>query len=94
MTDPLSVVGSVAGVISLGVKVTQWLVDFYKSYNNRDAELAGIIERLESLAETFQSLQKALSSRIFQADERGLVKSIETSITKCDELIQELQDEC
>ena len=94
MTDPLSVAGSVAGVVSLGIQVTQSLVDFYKSYKHRDSELAGIIEKLESLAETFQSLQKALSSRTFQADERGLVKSIETSITKCDELIQELQDEC
>lgn len=94
MTDPLSVAGSVAGVVSLGIQVTQSLVDFYKSYKHRDSDLAGTIERLESLAETFQSLEKALSSRTFQADQRGLVKSIETSMTKCDELVQELQDEC
>lgn len=94
MADPLSVAGSVVGVVSLGIQVTQSLVDFYKSYKNRESELAGTIERLESLAETFQSLHKALSSRTFQPDQGGLVKNIETSITKCHKLIQELQDEC
>ena len=94
MADPLSIAGSVAGVVSLGIQVTQSLVDFYNSYSYRDSELAGITERLEGLAETFQSLEKALSSRTFQADERSLVKSIETSIANCDELVQGLQDEC
>lgn len=94
MTDPVSIVGSVVGVVSLGIQVTQSLVDFYNSYRYRDSELAGITERLEGLTETFQSLEKALSSRTFQVDERNLVKSIEKSITNCDELVQELQDEC
>lgn len=94
MIDPLSISGSVAGATSLGIQVTQSLVDFYKSYKSRDSELTGITERLESLVETFRHLEKALSGRIFQADERSLVKNIETSITNCDELIQELQNEC
>lgn len=94
MIDPLSISGSVAGATSLGIQVTQSLVDFYKSYKRRDSELTGITERLESLVETFRHLEKALSGRIFQADERSLVKNIETSITNCDELIQELQNEC
>ena len=94
MTDPLSIAGSVAGVVSLGIQVTQSLIVFYKSYRYQDSELAGIIGRLESLAETLQHLAKALSGRTFQADERSLVKNIETSVIDCDELIQELQDEC
>lgn len=94
MTDPLSFVGSVAGVVSLGIQVTQSLIDFYKAYRYQDSELAAIIKRLENLTETLQPLEKALSGRTFQADERSLVKSIEKSITDCDELIQELQDEC
>lgn len=53
MTDPLSIAGSVAGVVSLGILVTQSLVDFYKSYRSLDPKLAGIIDRLEGLAETF-----------------------------------------
>ena len=94
MADPLSIAASVAGLVSLGIQVTQSLIDFYKSYRHQNSELAGIIGRLESLAETLLHLQKALSSRTFQADERSLVKSIEKSIIHCNELIQELQDEC
>ena len=94
MADPLSIAGSVAGVISLGIQVTQSLVDFYNSYRYRDCELAGITERLEGLVETFQSLEKALSSRTFQVDEQNLVRSMETSIMNCAELVHELQDEC
>ncbi|KAI4192979.1 MAG: hypothetical protein LQ350_008516 [Teloschistes chrysophthalmus] len=94
MTDPLSIAGSVAGLTSLGVQVTQSLVDYYKTYRSRESELAGITGRLESLVETFQSLTKALSGRVFRADERSLVKSIETSINSCDESIQELREEC
>ena len=90
MADPLSIVGSVTGVISLGIQVTQSLVEFYNSYRYRNSELAGITERLEGLTETFQSLRKTLSSRTFQADERSLVKSIEISITNCNELVYEL----
>ena len=94
MTDPLPTTASVAGVVTLGIQVTQSLIDFYKSYRHQDSELAGIIGRLESLAETLHYLEKALSSRTFQADERSLVESIEKLIIHCDELIQELQDEC
>ena len=94
MTDPLSIAGSVAGVVSLGIQVTQSLIDFYKSYRYQDSELAGITGKLESLVETLQHLENALPGRTFQADELSLVKSIEKSITDCDELIQELQEEC
>lgn len=91
MADPLSIAGSVVGVISLGIQVTQSLVDFYNSYRNQDSELRGITERLEGLTEIFQSLERTLSSRTFQVDERN---SIETSIVNCNEQIQELQEEC
>ena len=94
MTEPLSVAGSVAGLISLGIQVTQSLVNFYNAYKNRDSDLVHMIERLDSLLDIFQRLKKTLSARHFQVDERSLVESIETSIKSCEEWIQELQDEC
>ena len=51
--DPVSILGSTVGVISLGIQVTQSLVDFYNTNRYRDSKLAGIIRRLKSLAETF-----------------------------------------
>ena len=94
MGDPLSVAASVASLISIGVQVTQSLVNFYKSYKYMNSELTGITERLEDLREIFQNLEKTLSDRKFLTEERGLVGRIETSINNCHELIQELEEEC
>ena len=94
MTDPLSIAGSAVGVISLGVQVTQSLVNFYNSYKGQSSDLLHITARLDSLLNTFQCLRKTLSDRHFQADEQSLIESIETSIRSCDELIRGLQEEC
>ena len=93
MGDPISVTGTVVGVISLGIQVTQSLVSFYNSYKGQDSDLAHTTDTLNSLLEVFQSLKKTLSDRKFLADERGLVNNIETSIQNCDDLIYELQEE-
>ena len=90
----IAVPASVAGLISLGIKVTQSLVEFYTLYKHQDSEINGMTERLESLLSIFQSLEKALSNRKFQVDEQCLIHNIESSITKCDELVQELEEEC
>ena len=94
MSDPLAITGSVAGVISLGIQVIESLVEFYNSYKHQDYEIAGMTERLESLLSILQTLDKSLSSRKFQVDEQDLIGNIETSIKNCEELIQELQEEC
>lgn len=87
MFESLSVAGSVAGLISLGIQITQSLIDFYNAYEYRDSDLIHMIERLKSLLNIFQCLIKTLLKRDFQADERGLLENIETSIKNCDELI-------
>ncbi len=94
MTDPLSVAAGVAGLISLGIQVSQSLVDFYNSHKDLDSDLDGTTKRLESLLDIFRYLEETISTRRFQADERDLVKNIEASISECDKLIDELQDEC
>ena len=94
MADPLSIAAGVAGLITLGVQVTQSLVEFYTSYKHQDSEIAGMTERLENLLSVLQNLDKTLSDRKFHADERSLIGNIENSIKNCDELIQELQEEC
>ena len=93
MGDPISVTGSVLGVISLGIQVTQSLVNFYNSYKIQNPDLAHTRDMLDSLLKIFQSLEKTLLDREFLADEQDLVKNIETSIKNCDDLIYEMQDE-
>ena len=93
MGDPISVAGTVVGSISLGIQVTQSLVNFYNSYKGQSSELGHTTNRLNSLLGIFQSLKKTLSERKFLAYEQNLVKNIETAIQNCDDLIHELQDE-
>jgi hypothetical protein len=94
MSDPLSVAASVAGVISLGIQVSQSLVDFYKLYRALDSTIASTTRDLESLLGVFQHLHRALATRKFREDERYLVEKIEETIRACDEIINELQLEC
>jgi hypothetical protein len=94
MTDPLSVAAGLAGLITLGIQVTKSLIEFYTSYRGQDTDVARTTGSLESLLSTFRCLHDALRSRIFRPDEQGLIKNIESSLYKCDELIQELKKEC
>lgn len=94
MSDPVSIVGTAAGLVSLGIQVIQSLVEFYNSYKSQNSALAGMVERLECLSDVFQCLEKTLLDRNNQTEEQSLIKSIEVSIKKCDELIYELQEEC
>jgi hypothetical protein len=94
MTDPFSVAIRIAGLISLGIQVTGSLVKFYTSYKGQGSDLTRTTEKLESLLHTFQFLDEALQSRTFRPDEVDLIKNIESSIHKCDDLIQELKQEC
>lgn len=94
MGEPLSIAASIAGLMSLGIQVTETLVDFYSSYKHQDSDLVGTIEKLNNLLTILKSLENTLSNRNFQVDERSLIKSIETSIRNCDRLIHELQGEC
>jgi hypothetical protein len=94
MGDPFTVAVSVAGLLSLGIQVTQSLVDFYASYKDRDSNLTGTTEELESLLDILQHLSQALVSRKFEANERGLIERIENTIKDCEEATKELEDEC
>lgn len=105
MTELLfPIIARVARSISPGIQVTQSLADFYMTDEGQDLELANIIEKLESLLETFQQLER-LQRYVdtFQQLEKFLpyryppaertVAFIESSTFSCDEKIRELQDE-
>ena len=94
MTDPFSVVVGAAGLISLGIQVTQSLVNFYNARKDQISDLQNTNERLEDLLFIFRCLEKTLAGRIFQEDEQGLIRSVDMSIESCNDSIQELQDEC
>lgn len=96
MPDPVSIAGTAAGLISLGIQVTQSLVEFYNAYKSQDSVIAAMVERLECLSDTFQCLEKTLSGRSVhtEIDEQNLIKNIGICIKNCDELIHKLQKKC
>jgi hypothetical protein len=74
--------------------MTESLVKFYPLYKIQDINVNRIIEKFESLLDTFRFFYVALQNRIFRHDERDLIKNIESFIYKYDELIQEFKNKC
>lgn len=94
MSDPLSIAAGVAGFLSLGVQVTQTLVDFYSAYKSQDTDIAKITENMESLRNTFRSLERAIQQRQSQPHAEELLQEVDKATQRCYEIIQELQTEC
>lgn len=93
MADPLSVTASVAGLVSLGIQVTQSLVAYYAAYKSQKTDVSNTAKKLEHFLGVLEILQGQLAGRQFRADERDLLEKIETSIQVCNECVQELQFE-
>ncbi|KAH0834441.1 hypothetical protein FOPE_03553 [Fonsecaea pedrosoi] len=94
MTDPLSVATGVAGLLSLGLQVTESLFEFYTAYKGQDADVARTTTKVEGLLTIFRNLEAALRERTFQPNKQDIVKNIESCIQTCKDAIGELQDEC
>ncbi|KAL4963354.1 uncharacterized protein BDV14DRAFT_210017 [Aspergillus stella-maris] len=94
MADPLSIASGVAGLLSLGIQVTQSLVNFYSAYKHQASELDQILHNLGNLLVIFDNLDNALKARQPQIIEEESLKSINNAILNCNEVIEELQAEC
>jgi ankyrin repeat domain-containing protein 50 len=93
MADPLSVAGSVVGVISLGITVTKSLVDFYTTARDQKSNVSHTAGKLNRLHGILQILGGQLTDRKFGADRASLVNDIERCVRACEEHICELQTE-
>ena len=94
MIESFFVIVEIAELISLKIQVTESLINFYISYKDQDIDTDRTTTKLKNLLNTFQLLDDALNRRIFRSDEQNLLKQIESSAHKCDELIQELMRKC
>ena len=89
----MDIAASVAGLLSLGIQVTVFLVDFYSAYKNQKSDVAYTTKKIKHLLSMLEILDGQLPNRKFRADEQDLLKNIEGSIQDCEECIQELQSE-
>ncbi|KAJ6031800.1 NACHT nucleoside triphosphatase [Penicillium herquei] len=94
MADPLSIASGIAGLLSLGIQVTQSLVEFYTTYKNQDDDVAKLTQNLDNLQNVFRALDAAVEERRTQANTQDLLQEIEKAVLKCEEIIVELRGEC
>ena len=81
------------GILSLGIQVTQALVDYYSSYRHQDSHISVTFNKLDGFLTALHTLQRTILNRQFRPDERDVVKSVESSIFQCEDLIAELRSE-
>ncbi|KAI1129523.1 hypothetical protein F5Y10DRAFT_276704 [Nemania abortiva] len=90
MADPLSVAGSVVGIVALGIQVTQSLFNYYAARKSYRSDIKSTKQKLKDFLEILERLHSHLSTREFRANEKSLVENIESHIREC---VQKLQDE-
>ena len=94
MSDPFSIAAGIAGFLSLGIQVTQTLVDFYSVYKTQDADVAKITQNMENLQSSFRTLENAIQQRQSQPNAEELLQEVDKAAQRCNEIIQELQTVC
>jgi hypothetical protein len=94
MADPLAIASGIAGLLSLGIQVTQSLVSFYTTYKDQDTDLTKITHNLDNLQSVFRALDVAVEEHRSQADTQDLLRDVEKAVQKCEEIIIDLQSEC
>lgn len=94
MGDPLSVAASAAGLVSLGLQSVEYLYKFYTACRDRDTDLAHTADQLGDLLRTLQIIDDVLRTRRWRRDETTIVRHIEKSLARCEDVVDELQDEC
>ncbi|RJE17605.1 Ankyrin repeat protein [Aspergillus sclerotialis] len=94
MAEPLAIASGIAGLLSLGIQVTQSLIRFYTTYKDQDTDLAKVTRNLDNLQSIFRALDVAVEERRSQVDTQDLLQEVEKAVRKCEEIITELQSEC
>ncbi|KIW97054.1 uncharacterized protein Z519_02446 [Cladophialophora bantiana CBS 173.52] len=93
MGDPLSVAASVAGLLSLGLRSTEYLYKYYTACRDQHQDLAKIADQLGSLLESVQIVDEIVRTRTWRPNEQSILQCIEMSITRSEEAIKGLQGE-
>lgn len=94
MADPLSISSGIAGLLSLGIQVTQSLIDFYMAYKDQDTDLAKMTHNFGDLQGIFRSLKTAVQESRFGTYAQEILHEVNKTTQRCQEAIKDLQTEC
>ena len=93
MGDPLSVTAGIAGLVALGLQTTEYLVKYYTAYRTRDHDLARTTDRLGNLLQSLHTVDDIVRKRTWRTNEEKILQNFEESISRCEDVIYELQAE-
>lgn len=86
--EPLGLSSGAAGLISLGISVSQGLLDYYRSWKDAEDQVAHMYGSIEALTETFSLLGSALGSKVFTP---AAMQKVETSIRSAESGLHSLR---
>ena len=90
MSDPLSVAGSVVGLVSLGIQVSERLVQFYTSVQDSRGDVQSTRAAIEELGIILKSITNAIGTKREQFSPEE-VQLIESSVLSCQGGIERLE---
>ena len=91
MGEPLSVTGTAAGIVSLGLTVCQSLISYYGPWSAYGEEMSELACKAEGLKTTLQTVQGTLEK--FESTESIQTMEVQTGIMSCKEALQRLEKE-
>ena len=91
MAEALGVAGSVVGIVSLGIQLTQGLLKYYGSWKDQDNDISDMCASLDSLQRTLTILSKTI-----QPPARfgmSIKDSVEKHVNRIHSALERLKDE-
>ncbi|EAA66248.1 hypothetical protein AN1130.2 [Aspergillus nidulans FGSC A4] len=92
MAEALGIASGVAGIISLGLEITQGLLKFYAAWRNQDAEIDSMYNALSSLSSLLAQIQRKIQPpAAFDIEtKRDVEKCIAATLANLEQLNAEL----
>ena len=91
MAEALGVAGSVVGIVSLGIQLTQGLLKYYGSWKDQDNVVEEMCISLDNLSASLMVLEKALQPPA--RFDKSVKDSVEKNINAMHGTMQKLEDE-
>ncbi|KAI9860058.1 MAG: hypothetical protein M1813_006406 [Trichoglossum hirsutum] len=91
MVEALGVAGSVVGIVSLGIQLTQGLLKYYRSWKDQDNDISDVCASLDSLQRTLTILSKTIQPPA--RFDMGIKDSVEKNVNCINGALEKLTDE-
>lgn len=91
MAEALGVAGSVVGIISLGIQISQGFLQYYESWKSQDEDIADMCVSLENLLRTLVVISETIQPPTNFT--RSVVENVEKNVGSTKQAIDKLCDE-